>query len=87
MSASWAVGHMFTATIVTIILYYFRESFLSALLGRFESAVAIMLIALGAFSFKDIGVFHRHRHAHGGEDHAHPHAHLHCVSDGLGPNQ
>jgi len=76
MSVSWALGHMLTATIVTVVLYYFRESFLSAILGRFESVVAIMLIVLGVFAFKDIGTLHKHTHTHGGERHVHRHSHL-----------
>jgi len=67
---------MITASIITLFLYYFRESFLSAFLGWFESAVAIMLIGLGAFAFKDVGLFHTHRHNHDGPEHIHLHLHL-----------
>ena len=77
MSASWAVGHMLTATLITVILYHFRENILSALLGAWgQSAVAIMLIILGAFAFKDLQVFHGHRHTHGGQGHNHGHFHI-----------
>ncbi len=76
MSLSWAAGHMLTATAVTVLLYYFKESFLSAFLSQFEFAVAIMLIVLGVVAFKDVGLFHSHKHAHDEIVHSHRHIHL-----------
>ena len=48
ISASWALGHMMTAAIVTVLLYAFRESVLKSFLGNFEKVAGIMLIALDA---------------------------------------
>lgn len=81
MSMSWAVGHMLTATVVTVLLYYFKETFLSAFLAQFESVVAIMLIILGFIAFKDIGIFHTHIHVHDGKVHSHHHVHLRELSE------
>ena len=75
ISISWAVGHMVTATVVTILLYAFRESILRTVLANFDKAVGIMLIVLGLFSLKDMFNSHSHTHKHGNIKHAHPHAH------------
>src|SRR3989338_6862219 len=72
---SWAIGHMLTATIIAIILFAFRESFLNNILPNFEKIVGILLIALGIFSLRDFLSFHSHRHSHG--DLAHSHGHIH----------
>ncbi len=74
ISVSWAIGHMITAAIVTVILYAFRESILKSFLGNFEKVVGIMLIALGFWSLKDL-FLHSHRHKHDGVQHEHPHGH------------
>ena len=73
---SWAVGHMLTATIITIILFAFRESFLNNILPHFEKVVGILLIALGMFSLRDFLSFHSHRHSHGNLFHSHSHIHI-----------
>ena len=73
---SWAMGHMLTATIITITLFIFKESFLNNVLPHFEKIVGVMLIALGILSLKDFFSFHSHRHLHGGIVHSHPHIHL-----------
>ena len=75
MSASWAVGHMLTATAITVVLYIFRESLLSSVLQHFEKIVGIMLIVLGIISFRDVFKFDHHAHRHGSSVHAHPHLH------------
>lgn len=75
LSTSWAIGHMITAGIITVILYTFRETFFKIYLNYFEVAVAIMLIALGVYSFKDISIFHRLKHVHKTEKHEHFHSH------------
>ncbi|MBI2550147.1 hypothetical protein HYV83_03110 [Candidatus Woesearchaeota archaeon] len=76
MSASWALGHMITAAIVTTILYVFRESLLTAFLASFEKIVGVMLILLGLFSLKDLFGLHSHVHEHEGLRHEHPHHHV-----------
>lgn len=73
---SWAIGHMLTASIITIILFIFKESFLNNVFPHFEKIVGLMLIVLGFFSLKEIFVFHSHRHSHGSIVHSHPHLHL-----------
>ena len=74
---SWAIGHMITAAIITAMLFYFRESFLSGLLSHFEKIVGVMLIALGLWSLKDAIFFHSHSHRHGNTAHSHVHSHFH----------
>lgn len=71
LSVSWAMGHMLTASIITFILYTFKEAFLEKLLGSFEFIVAIMLIIIAfmtiAWEF-DIIKFGKHSHGHIHED-------------------
>ena len=69
---SWAIGHMLTATIITMALFIFKDSFLSNKLPHFEKIVGIMLIVLGVLSLRDFFSFHSHR----GVVHSHPHIHL-----------
>ncbi len=78
MSVSWALGHMLTASIVTILLYQFKELFLSRFLSHFELAVGAMLILLGALSLLSVksNILHAHVHTHEGEAHEHPHIHI-----------
>ena len=73
---SWAVGHMLTATIITITLFIFRESFLNNVLPHFEKIVGIMLVMLGILSLRDFFRFHSHMHSHGNIIHSHPHIHV-----------
>ena len=73
---SWAIGHMLTATIITILLFIFKKSFLSGVLPHFEKIVGIMLISLGILSLRDFFSFHSHSHSHGSIVHSHPHIHL-----------
>lgn len=72
---SWAIGHMITATVITIILYIFKETVLNDVLPHFEKIVGIMLIILGILSFRDFFTFHFHKHSHGGRAHSHLHLH------------
>lgn len=81
MCLSWAAGHMLTASVITILLYEFKEAFLSAFLSHFEPAVAIMLVLLGVLSFKGIGLPHTHKHHHDGQFHTHLHLHLKSSQD------
>ena len=73
---SWAIGHMITAAVITIILFIFRESFLNNILPHFEKIVGIMLIALGLLSLRELLSLHSHKHRHGGVVHSHPHIHI-----------
>ena len=73
---SWAIGHMLTATVITITLFIFKESFLNKVLPHFEKIVGVMLIVLGILSLRDFFSFHSHRHSHGSIVHSHPHIHL-----------
>ena len=73
---SWAIGHMLTATIITIILFIFKESFLNNVLPHFEKIVGVMLIVLGILSLRDFFSLHSHMHSHGGIVHSHPHVHV-----------
>lgn len=78
MSISWAAGHMLTATIVTVLLYEFRETLLQGVLSNLELAVAIMLVAIGVFGLLvEFGVLHRHVHRHDAEEHVHAHVDPH----------
>jgi hypothetical protein len=73
---SWAAGHMLTATIITILLFIFKKSFLNNVLPHFERLVGIILIVLGILSLRDFFTFHSHKHSHGNIVHSHPHAHM-----------
>lgn len=75
MGFSWAMGHMLTATIITVVLFIFKESFLSDVLPHFEKIAGVMLIALGILSLRDFFSLHSHTHSHGSVVHSHPHIH------------
>lgn len=75
ISFSWAIGHMATAAMLTILFYIFRESIIKSVLPNFEKIVGFALIALGLLSLKDALLFHRHRHKHGNIFHSHFHMH------------
>lgn len=78
MSASWAAGHMITATVVTVLLYEFRATLLTGLLEHLELAVAVMLVVIGVFGLLvEFGFIHRHAHRHESEEHVHTHLHPH----------
>jgi high-affinity nickel permease len=84
MSVSWALGHMLTASIVTVLLFVSRDAFLRDWLEPLEIAVAVMLIALGilslAWEYEILPRFaHVHRHRHDGETPEHEHAHVHLL--------
>jgi Na+/melibiose symporter-like transporter len=77
MSLSWAAGHMITATIVTVILFAFRDYFLQEFLSHLEVAVAVMLVVIGVLGLLiEFGAIHRHVHSHEAEEHEHAHVHL-----------
>lgn len=77
MSISWAVGHMLTATLITILLFLFKDSVLSLILDKFEILVAIMLIVLGIISLYQARFFHSHEHEHEDINKKHSHFHFH----------
>jgi ABC-type nickel/cobalt efflux system permease component RcnA len=84
LSVSWALGHMGTASVLTIILFTFKETLLKEIISRMEYLVAFMLIAIAVLTFAwefDILHFHRHGHNHDKkpeqtEEHSHVHIHL-----------
>lgn len=76
ISISWAVGHMITAAIITIIIFILKDSLLKPVLEYFEVIAGIMLVALGCISLKDSFALHSHIHTHSGVTHSHPHLHL-----------
>jgi len=78
MSISWALGHMITAAILTVLLYTFREALLSEFLGHLEIIVAVMLLVIGVIGLLwEFNVFHVHEHWHGLVQHRHFHSWLH----------
>src|SRR5438876_2043419 len=62
MSVAWAIGHMTTATIITILLYTFGRAFLAEVLGNLDLLVAVMLVIIGLFGFLWVFIFF-HFHA------------------------
>ncbi len=75
MSASWAIGHMITAVLVTVVLFLARDSVLPLILEKLEMAAAVMLILLGLMSIYQARSFHSHEHSHNGGVHSHMHLH------------
>lgn len=76
MSLSWSIGHMLTASVVTLVLFYFRSYFITNFLNYFEYAVAAMLIVLGLVTLTNFNFTHFHRHKHRDREHDHNHMHL-----------
>lgn len=77
MSTSWAIGHTLTASAIAIVLYTFRDIFLSHFLAELEFIVAGMLIFLGILGlFWEFDVLHLHDHRHGEKKHRHLHVHV-----------
>jgi high-affinity nickel permease len=81
MSVSWAAGHMVTATVITVLLYEFRQTLLQGFLSNFDLLVAAMLMVIGVLGLLvEFGLLHRHAHEHPTEDQrvaSHVHLHLH----------
>lgn len=73
-SLHWAAGHMITASLLTVVLFFSFEA-MQGLFGYFETAVALMLIVVGAVALKDVRKMHSHAHRHGSRVHSHPHFH------------
>lgn len=77
MSLSWAIGHMLTATAITVVLFAFRATILQGFLEYLEFAVAVMLVVIGILGLLiEFRVIHRHAHRHATEEHDHAHVHL-----------
>ncbi|MHA2094463.1 MAG: urease accessory protein UreH domain-containing protein, partial [Candidatus Hodarchaeales archaeon] len=80
LSISWALGHMVTASLLTIILFSFKETLLKEILANAELLVPFMLIGIAlvtlAWEF-DLLHFHRHEHSQAEESKEHTHLHLH----------
>ncbi len=80
LSISWAIGHMFTASIITIILFTFRETLLKSLLDNLDFLVPVMLILIGIITLVmefDLLHIHRHQHKNEGTEHSKEHTHFH----------
>lgn len=85
LSISWAFGHMLTASIITFILYSFKQLFLKRILMNFNYVVAFMLIAIALLTFAwefNIITWGKHTHSHvDGTVHTHgdgaTHSHIH----------
>lgn len=78
MSVSWAIGHMLTAAILTVILYTFGRTLLLEFIEHLELLVAVMLLLIGVIGLLwEFNVFHVHEHWHGLVQHRHLHTWLH----------
>ena len=83
LSISWALGHMVTASIITIILFTFKETLFKDFLANLDILVPLMLIVIAiltiAFEF-DLIHFHKHKHTSHGtnieKEHSHVHTHI-----------
>ncbi len=75
LAAAWALGHMITASIITFILFTFKEAILAPLLDNFEIIVAIMLIIIAILTIlwelDIITIGKKHHHHPGIEPHTH----------------
>ena len=80
LSISWALGHMLTASLLTIILFSFKETLLEEILSNAELLVPFMLIAIALLTLAwefDLLHFHRHEHSQAEIDESKEHTHLH----------
>ncbi|MFQ5552818.1 MAG: sulfite exporter TauE/SafE family protein [Thermoplasmata archaeon] len=76
LSVSWALGHMVTAATVAILLFAFREVFLTELLAVLEILVVVMLVVIGVLALLwEFNILHVHEHWHGLFKHRHLHTH------------
>ena len=83
LSLTWAVGHMITATVLTIVLFTFKDTLFKEFFSNFDILVPIMLIfiALVTLAF-EFDIIHRHKHTHSHPDtviekeHTHVHTHI-----------
>ena len=77
ISLNWGVGHMLTAGIITLIIFYNVNSYpVVMLLENFEIIIASIMIAMGIISLTiGIPLQHKHEHNHDGIKHEHVHTH------------
>jgi hypothetical protein len=79
MTISWAMGHMLTASILTITIFFFatQSALITSILSQFEILVAIMLIFIGTLGILfEVPIVHKHYHRHlDGKIHLHIHKH------------
>ena len=50
LSIIWAVGHTFTAGLITIFIFFIKDLFIDKILSNFDIIVAIMLIVIGTLT-------------------------------------
>jgi hypothetical protein len=78
LAASWAMGHLLTAAMVSALIYFVADAFLLRWIGRMETLVPIMLILVGLLGLgMELKRLHIHRHRHVPEGPAHQHFHVH----------
>ena len=77
ISLNWGIGHMLTAGIITLIIFYNVNSYpVVMLLENFEIIIASIMIAMGIISLTiGIPLQHKHEHNHDGIKHEHVHTH------------
>jgi high-affinity nickel permease len=80
LSISWALGHMITASMLTIVFFSFKETLLKEILSNAELLVPFMLITIALLTLAweyDLLHFHRHEHSQGDVEESKEHTHLH----------
>jgi high-affinity nickel permease len=77
ISLNWGIGHMLTAGIITIIIFYNMNSLpVIMLLENFEIIIASIMVIMGIISLTfGIPLQHKHEHNHDGIKHEHVHTH------------
>jgi len=77
ISLNWGIGHMLTAGIITIIIFYNMNSLpVVMLLENFEIIIASIMVIMGIISLTfGIPLQHKHEHNHDGIKHEHVHTH------------
>ena len=77
ISLNWGVGHMLTAGIITLIIFYNVNSRpVVMLLENFEIIIASIMVVMGIISLTiGIPLQHKHEHNHDGNKHEHVHTH------------
>ena len=75
ISLNWGIGHMLTAGIITLIIFYNVNSLpVVMLLEYFEIIIALIMVVMGIISLTiGIPLQHKHEHNHDGNEHVHTH--------------
>ena len=83
LSVTWAIGHMITATILTIILFTFKDTLFKEFFSNFDILVPLMLIFIAVATLAyEFDLIHRHKHVHRDpethieKEHTHVHTHI-----------